>query len=413
MDAGVLCFPDMTWAQPEPPAATAAAEQPPAEPPSPQPPEAGASPTESLSPDSVGEKLGLIRPGVELKRRFDQIAAETNLRLGLANTLLFQQASAGPGERWAGGGDLDLLAKWTAIGAGTKDTGVLNAHGEYRYQIGDQPPSELGADLGTLLKTTNGFNERTMVLKELYWDQRLLDERLRFIAGRVNPEVLFGGHKLQSAEQYFLNQAFSINPTVAYPQPGLAALGQVKPTDWLFVDGGITDANSSATSNDFNEFFSEREYLEFVEGALTPTIQGVGTGRYRLAAWHIDERVEAGKASDKGFTISCDQDLGESFIVFARYGHADGGLTNVVDSIQAGTGIKGVLGDENLLGLAAAWSAPKDASLRDEKTIEVFQRFQITDNVQFTIDAQAIFDPSNAPGDNVLGVFSARLRVSF
>jgi len=393
--------------QPEPPAASAPASTA-SEPP--HDPQASADP---MSPEAVEPELKLIRPGLALKKAFDRVAAETNLRLGLANTLLFQQASAGPGERWAAGGDLDVLAKWIAVGAGTADTGTLNFHGEYRYQIGNQPPADLGADIGTLLKTTNGFGERPMIVKELYWDQRLFDEQLRFIVGRVNPEVTFGGHRLQSSEQYFLNQAFSINPTVAYPGPGLAALGQVNPTSWLHVHGGIIDANGAATSNDFEEFFVTREYLEFGELAVTPEWEGVGAGRYRVAIWHIDARDDSGKPEDSGFTTSADQELGDTVIVFARYGHADGSVTKVSDSVQTGVAVKGVLGKENMLGAAAAWSAPKDSGLRDEKTLEVFQRFQITDNIQFTLDAQAIFDPSNAPGDDVLGVFSARLRFSF
>jgi hypothetical protein len=359
------------------------------------------------------EELDLIHPGVTLQREFDRIAEKTNIRFGLANTLLFQQASGGPGLRNAGGGDLDLLAKWVGIGAGTRDTGTLVLHGEYRYQIGDQAPAALGGQIGTLLKTTNGFGERPMVMKEAYWDQRLFEDRFRFVVGRVNPEILFGGHKLQSADTFFLNQAFSINPTVAYPGPGMAALAQIKPTSWLSIHGGITDANGQATTTDFEGFFKNHEYLEFGEVGLTPTIDGVGAGRYRLALWHIDAREQANQPGDNGFTVSCDQDFGESLIVFARYGHADGSVTNVTDSVQTGVGVKDLLGKDSMFGAAVAWSAPKAEGERDEKTIEVFQRFQITQTIQFTLDAQAIFDPSNAPGDEVLGVFSARLRISF
>jgi hypothetical protein len=85
----------------------------------------------------------------------------------------------------------------------------------------------------------------------------------------------------------------------------------------------------------------------------------------------------------------------------------------VTDSVQGGVGIKDVLGKENMLGLAAAWSEPAEDGLRAEKVLEVFQRFQITETFQFTLGAEAIFDPSNAPDDEVVGVFSARLRVSF
>ncbi|MCC6321476.1 MAG: carbohydrate porin [Phycisphaerales bacterium] len=373
----------------------------------------GPPPNDPRPPTGIDEELDAMTPGVALKREFDRIAAATNLRLGVANTLLFQQASGGPGERTAGGGDLDLLAKWTAIGAGTTDTGILAFAGEYRYQIGDQAPSALGGQIGTLLPTTNGFGERPVVVKELYWDQRLFDDHFRFAVGRIDPENLFGGHRLQSANFFFFNKAFSSNPTVAYPGPGLAAAAQIKPVDWLYVSGGITDANGKATVGNFEGFFDDGEFLAFGEFGLTPTIEGLGTGRYRLALWHVDARDDADVPSDQGITVSLDQDIGERITVFARYGYADGEVTSVTNSVQGGVGIKKVLAKEDMLGVAAAWSRSAAEDKRDEKVVEVFHRFQVTETSQFTIGAEVIFDPSNAPDDDVLGVFSARLRIAF
>lgn len=370
-------------------------------------------PTDPYPPTTIEEELREIRPGVAIKRKLDEFAKRTNIRFGFANTLLFQQASGGPGMRSAAGGDLDLLAKWTAVGAGTKDTGILAFAAEYRYQIGDQAPAALGGQIGTLLPTTNGFGERPMVVKEMYWDQRLFDDLLRFGIGRIDPENLFGGHRLQSASTFFLNKAFSSNPTVAYPGPGAAGALRIKPTPWLYFGGGVTDANGKATVGNLEGFFKDHEFLTFGEVGLTPTFEGVGTGRYRLAFWHIDAREDAGKPSDQGFTLSFDQDIDDTFVLFLRYGHADGDVTGITNSVQGGVGINHVLGRENMLGIAAAWSEPKDDDKRDEKVLEIFQRFQVTETAQFTLGAEVIFDPSNAPGDDVLGVFSARLRISF
>lgn len=370
-------------------------------------------PTDPLPPTSATEELSQIRPGLALKREFDRIAAESNLRLGFANTILFQQATGGQNGRYGAGGDIDLLAKWTAIGAGTKDTGILAFAGEYRYQIGDRPPSELGGEIGTLIPTTNSFGERPVVVKELYWDQRLFDDHFRFAIGRIDPENLFGGHRLQSANTFFLYKAFSSNVSVTYPGPGLAAAAQVKPTSWLYCTVGLTDANGSATTNDMEDFFQDHEYLTFAEAGLTPTFDGLGSGRYRLAVWHIDEREDAGKPSDSGVTISLDQDFGEKIVVFVRYGHSDADSTGIPNSLQGGVGIKGVLGVENMLGVAVAWSEAEAESKRDETAIELFQRFQVNETIQFTLGVETIFDPGNSPDDDVLGVFSARLRVSF
>lgn len=373
----------------------------------------GVPPGDIRPPTGIDEQLEGITPGVAIKRRFDELAARTNLRIGIANTWLFQQATGGPGRRSAGGGDLDLLAKWTLVGAGTKDTGIAAFAAEYRYQIGDQPPSELGGQIGTLIPTTNGFSERPMVVKEAYWDQRLFEDRFRFAIGRIDPENLFAGHRLQSANNYFLYKAFSSNVTVAYPGPGLAAAAQLKPVSWFYIDGGITDANGKATTSNFEGFFEDHEFLTFGEMAVTPKLKDLGEGRYRVALWHIDAREDADKPADEGFTISFDQDLGDSVIAFTRYGHADGDVTGITDSVQAGAGVKHVLGQDNLLGLAGAWSKPSDDAERDETALEIFQRFQVTETSQLTVGAEVIFDPSNAPDDDVVGVFSARLRIAF
>lgn len=366
-----------------------------------------------FAPTTIEQELENIRPGVRIKRRFDEIAERTNIRLGLAHTMLFQQATGGPGRRSGAAGDLDILAKWTLIGAGTKDTGILAFASEYRYQIGDMPPGSLGGEIGTLVPTTNGFGERPFIVKELYWDQRLFEDRFRFGLGRIDPENLFGSHRLQSANTFFLNKVFSGNVVVPYPGPGLTGAAQIKPTSWSFLTAGITDANGKATVGNFEGFFEDDEFMLFVEGGLTPTFDGLGQGRYKLSLWHIDEREDASKPSDDGFTLAMDQDLGERLLAFARYGHADGDATGITDSVQGGVGIKGVLGKENMLGLAAAWSKPKDDDKRDEKVFEVFQRFQVTESAQITVGVEAIFDPSNAPDDEVIGVFSARLRLSF
>lgn len=371
------------------------------------------SETSVFAPTAIEQELEQIRPGVRIKRRFDEIAEETNIRLGLAHTILFQQATGGPGRRSGAAGDLDILAKWTLIGAGTKDTGILAFASEYRYQIGDMPPGSLGGEIGTLVPTTNGFGERPFIIKELYWDQRLFEDRFRFGLGRIDPENIFGSHRLQSANTFFLNKAFSGNVAVPYPGPGLTGAAQVKPTTWSFVTAGITDANGKATIGNFEGFFEDDEFMYFVEGGLTPTFDGLGQGKYKLSLWHIDEREDASKPSDDGFTLAMDQDLGERFLAFARYGHADGDATGITDSVQGGVGIKDVLGKENMLGIAAAWSKPKVDDKRDEKVVEVFQRFQVTESAQITVGVEVIFDPSNAPDDDVVGVFSARLRLSF
>jgi hypothetical protein len=374
----------------------------------------GVAPDSGISdaPNSIGQQLARMRMGTVLNRRLLELEKQTNFRLGLANTIVFQQASAGPGERTVASGDLDLFVRWTALGAGTPNTGTLYCSAEYRYQIGDGTPAELGRTIGTLIPTVDGFGERPFVAKELYWDHRIADGRFRYGLGRIDPGNLFGSHRLQSANTYFLNKAFSGNPTTDNPGPGLAAAAMWKPTEWLAVYGGVADANGSATLNRIERFFEDGEIFTFAEIAALPTIADLGAGRYRLGAWHRDSQASTGRPEDYGFSLTLDQNFGEKRIGFFRYGWSEASLTRIATSVQAGVAIEDAFIERGVFGIAAAWADPSAPGQRNEKIVEIFQRFQLTDVLQFTVGAEAIFDPSRAPDDRALGVFSVRLRLS-
>ena len=85
--------------------------------------------------------------------------------------MLFMQPMGGQSSRYGAAGDLDLMSSWTLIGRGTKDTGRFVFTGEYRYQIGSQPPSRIGGQMGTVVGPTNAFNDRGWVIRDAYWIQ--------------------------------------------------------------------------------------------------------------------------------------------------------------------------------------------------------------------------------------------------
>lgn len=358
----------------------------------------------NIPPDK--EWLNFIRDPL---KRLDE---KTGLGISGAYTILFQQ-SIGPDAHSAGAGDFDFNARWILLGRNTPDTGTLYFNAEYRHKIGAIPPSDLGSEIGTLLGTANGFSNRGWSVKEFYWAQRLFDDHFRVGFGRVDAENLVGGYKLQSANTAFLNKAFSTNPTIAFPGCGFGVAASWRPVDWFYVSVGATNAYGNTTTIEIDSLLDEWRLFEFAEVGFTPTIDGLGAGRYRLALWHMDSRGETDQPSDGGFSLIADQDIGERVSVFARYGHADGSLTKVSDSIIAGGAIEGLFGSANdLTGLAVGWSKPV-ADLRDEKVIEVFHRLQLTGRTQLTFGMQLIIDPSNAPDVDALGVFSTRLRLTF
>jgi len=334
------------------------------------------------------------------------------LSISGAYTMLFQQ-SVGPDAHGAGAGDFDLFTRWTPLGRGTPDTGSFYVATEYRHKIGARPPSELGGEIGTLLGTTDGFSARGWSVKDAYWAQRLFEDHLRFGIGRVDSENLVGNHNLQSANTSFLNKAFSVNPTMAFPGSGFGAAAAVRPLDWLYFSAGAANAYGNTTTIEWDTLVDEWRLFKFVEVGVTPDINNMGEGRYRIAFWHMDSRSLIDAPSDGGFTIIGDQKVGEHLSLFARYGFSDGDVTGIRQAVQVGGAYQGLFGsDSDLTGLAVGWADP-EADLRDEKVLEVFHRMQLTGRTQLTFGAQLILDPSNAPDVDALGVLSARFRVSF
>ncbi|MCA9285012.1 MAG: carbohydrate porin [Phycisphaerales bacterium] len=354
------------------------------------------------------------RPLDDLTRGLNQLYAQTGLRLGFAYTMLFQQASGGPGDRYGGAGDIDFLGSWTLFGRETGNTGTLVVDGEYRFGIGSQPPSALRGELGLLTATTGGFNDRGWVLRDFHWRQRFFEGKLRFLVGRADVSDYAGGTRLQSINLFFSNRAFSANASTAFPNGhGPAAGVTIAPNDFFYVTAGAANAlNSSNTINISS--LDQGEFFYFAEVGITPEIPNLGAGRYRLFLWHMDERDQLGLPDDQGLSLILEQDFGDRLLAFLRYSYADASLNDIRNSVQAGVGIRGLLGsDANMTGAAFSFSEPASSDARDETVMEVFQRFQLTARTQFSLGAQLIVNPAYNPDQDVIGVFTARFRLAF
>lgn len=383
----------------------------------------GDNPTDPVAEidEAFARRKGMITvPGLTpaidfIRKPLDDLFEATGLRIAIAYTLLFQQASAGPGDRTAAAGDLDFMSDWTILGRGTLNTGRLIVTGEYRHKIGDITPNALGPEIGTLQRTTGGFNDRGWAVRDLHWVQSLFDGRFRVLVGRADVSDYVGGHRLQSINNSFSNRNFSSDSTTAYPAGHVFTLGgSVRPVDWFYVTGGAANAYGTSTTSDLQSL-DQHEYFTFGEVGFTPSIKGLGWGRYAVLIWNMDQRDLLNLPSDNGYTFIIEQDFSDRFQIFARYGWAnDGALTGIKSSGQFGMGYRGLLGNPlNLTGAAVGISEPANSTLRDETVVEVFHRFQLTDNSQFSVGIQGIFDPSNAPEDDALAVLTLRFRIAF
>ncbi|MGB7161144.1 MAG: hypothetical protein WBD40_23995 [Tepidisphaeraceae bacterium] len=369
---------------------------------------------EIFAPHTAMFKSPLDAPINSLLDQQRQWEEDIGLRVGFAYTQLYQQASGGPGERWGMSGDADLMFDWTLVGRGTEDTGRFFFSVEERFRFAsDITPGQLSGEIGSLVGTGGPFNDRGLVIRDAFWDQRLFDAKLRLLAGRAASDDYVGSHRLASANFAFFNASVAGNPTMAFPGHGPLALVSVHPSDLFYATVGGANAYNLTTESGFSSL-DEGEIYGFGEIGVTPEIEGLGKGRYAVTGWNMPSRDLDGLPSDWGVNFTIEQYLADDLWVYARYGFADQGvLTGVESNWSVALAIDGLLGSpDNITGIGFGYAMPTDDSLRDQKSAEVFHRFQLTEHTQFSVGAQAIFDPSNAPDKDVVGVFSLRLRIS-
>lgn len=349
-----------------------------------------------------------------LAESLDALNDKTGLRIGVANTMLFMQPMGGQSSRYGAAGDLDLITSWTLLGRGTTDTGRFVFTTEYRYAMGDQPPSALGRQMGTVIPPTNAFNDRGLVIRDLYWIQRLFNTRLRILIGRGDPSDYFGAHWMQNVNSSFVNRHFSANPAVPFPGHGPLFGVSIRPTDLYYLTLGVSNGYSQTIRAEIDTLFNQWDLFYFGEVGYTPTLKNLGTSKYAFGLWRMDARSLNDAPSDYGLTIIADQNFGPNLQAFARYAYSDGTLTNIKHLAQGGLGLSGLLGrKDDLTGAAVSLAIPRSEASRNETVLEVFHRFQVTTHTQLSVGLQLIANPGNAPDNETAGVFYARIRTSF
>lgn len=360
------------------------------------------------------ESLGGQSPLRFLVNPLEDLYNKTGLRIGVANTMLFLQPMGGQSSRYGAAGDLDLMSSWTLIGRGTENTGRLVFTGEYRYQVGDQPPSLVGGQVGTLVAPTGTFNDRGWVIRDAYWIQRLFEGKVRILLGRADISDYMGSHWLQNVNNSFINRNFSANAAIPFPGHGPMLGISIRPNDQFYLTAGAINAYSDTRFAEIDSLFSEWDLFSMAEVGYTPTIKGLGEGRYAFTMWHMDARSRDNLPSDYGLSFIADQNLTENLQAFARYSYAGGQLVNIKNTAQVGLGYSGIFGRVNdLTGAAFAMTFPQRDTTRNEAVVEVFHRFQLAQNGQLSVGLQVIATPGNAIANEAAGMFYMRLRTSF
>ena len=144
-------------------------------------------------------------------------------------------------------GDLTMSGRWLIWGERYKEPFSLNFRFRYRSAYSAYSPSDIQSNTDLLWGTVKGFNDSGFQVPNLYFDQRLYNNELALFYGQFPIDSFVDKHVMRSAKRFFLNKAFSDNPTINFPSYGAGFTMHWKPgKGWELTGGGSNIQDTEA-----------------------------------------------------------------------------------------------------------------------------------------------------------------------
>lgn len=352
--------------------------------------------------------------------------------------------------------DASLFLDWTAnlnggirTGSGVQqlfiaslafDTERLFGHpggtvyGEFQWLTGDRISRNFVGDVQTY---SNIEDERRVQLAEAWYEQRLLDDRLRVKIGKVdaNTEFAIAENGLE-----FLNSSMGFSPTVfllpTYPDPAMSVNLYVNPLESLTFGLGVYDGSLQRGVRTG----ARGPRSAFSPGGAFFLIGEVGMrwahersdhplpGRLAVGAWHhtgrIDRLMGGTQSGTAGLYAVLDQTLWRAgpaeddaaVAMFLQYGHAEARVSEVEHHAGGGFVWTGLIPgrSDDVVGLGASWVGLSEHAgfVRGSETaIELFYQARLTPWLILQPDIQFIRHPGGERGNAWVGTL--RFWVNF
>jgi porin len=322
---------------------------------------------------------------------------------------------------WAAGGILEVSAGWTLLGRESGNTGTLFAKVVSRHAIGsDRTPMFLGFSTGYYGLPGTGFREYDIRTVELNWVQTLFDRRLHFAVGKVDPTNYFNFHGLVVPWRHFMGYGSSVSGTVSWPDQGWGAVVSVRPTEQIYVMGGLHDPQGDAfedgTFFDAGSVIWDGRLFKALEVGWVPSFPERYFRKISLAYWHADEFETASggtSATGSGWALSSHWFFDDTWAPYLRYAWSDGNGFNAFYKKQFQAGVGRVARNYDMLGVSVSWSDTNIPDSDSQYTGEVFYRFVLTQHLELTPNLQIIGNPTLNPGKDWMTYLSFRARMTF
>ena len=266
----------------------------------------------------------------------------------------------------------------------------------------------MGKNVGNPLANNNIIISSNFGVYMLYWQQSLLEHRMRLRVGKIEPQVFFD----RNAIAYdpiggFLAQNFNQSASIPFPSYGFAGVVSWDLHPNLTIRGGCYNASSTGITAGFDNY--EAGHLFNIVELDNRTWLHMGKwareGHQRIIAWHkgIDDwQSGEGNTSGWGVAINIDQSVTDSMAVFFRAGYGDQKVTPASVAISSGVAAHGILPKTDM-GLAIGWSkvtqygrfaSGVNAPAGEQLMLEWYTRVHMTPTLHTGPVVQVVRDPS-------------------
>ncbi|WP_163886822.1 carbohydrate porin [Aliiruegeria sabulilitoris] len=348
------------------------------------------------------------------------IKDRTGLDFGFDYNALGFVASESLGEDTAGSGAFRLFGSWELAGRGSENNGSLVFKFENRHRYGNVAVTDFGPELGYAGLVSSVFSDQGWRTTHLYWEQNFAEGRGVAYVGWLDVTDYVDVYALASPWQGFSNLAFQTGSGTigGLPDGALGAAAGYFLNDNIYVAAGVADANADAADPHagWDTLFNQGETFKSFEIGWTTGQKARFVNNAHLTFWQIDEREEAGTPEGHGVAFSVSQIVGEHWFPFLRGGWSDGGGSLYETALSTGFGYSQDP-SRSILGAGINWSRPNEetfgAVLDDQITVEVFQKWQLTEGFELTPSIQIIQNPAFNPDEDMIALFGLRFRAAF
>ncbi len=366
-------------------------------------------------------------PWYDWKQEF---AKKTGIQLGINYTTLFMRSSSvieldgGEGNNPnTASGVFDFQAVWTFLNRDKgKNQGMLSIKINDRHPYGDMTvPMFHGLfESGYYGLAGTGFHDYTLRILELHYSQYILDNKVAFIIGKIDPSNYYNFHGMAIPWTAFMNYGSLLSSTINFHNAGFGIGAGWEVTPNIYIKASAIDLYGDKFEDgdflDMGDYFFDGKVQTMAEVGWVPSMAERYTKKISLTYWHTPEYQNFSDdtvLSGQGMALSWHWFFNDNFMPFARFGIGNGNGENLFSKkdVQLGSGY--LMPSHDLVGLAFSWAETNISGSKNQMTGELFYRVQVTPHFAITPDLQMIINPTLDTSTDVIWYGGVRGRVSF